>query len=187
MRVIRCLFTLMFVCAMSGMARANTFKLGVQDAPTTNIDYTGQLLDVTFGSCGFGSPRTDGCVTIANDTGSVLTSLQIDVPTISNLAGSCGVLGTDGTCTEQTIDGYYQFDITGLDIADSTVGNDCYGANNTFTIVEQGEPYRDFGPITVGPPSVTPEPASFWLLSTGILLFGGFVFRRRLGLDTLGS
>ncbi len=77
MKLLRCLFALTMVCAVSGIARADgtDFKLGVLDAPTTHIDYTGQPLVVSFSSCGY----DEGCVTIENDTGKTLTSLTIDI------------------------------------------------------------------------------------------------------------
>ena len=74
MRLFRCLFALIFVCAMSGLARADDFKLGVQDAGP-GIDYYGGLLTVGFTSCGYDM----GCVTIENETGKTITSLLIDI------------------------------------------------------------------------------------------------------------
>jgi hypothetical protein len=188
MKLLRCLFALTLVCTLSGMARADDFKLGVLDAPPTSIGYTGSPLTVAFGSCGWGSPSTDGCVTIANDTGTTLTSLLIDITankyTIADGGGGCQSTDPGVTCQYSLIDGdIYQFLFTGLDIPPASE----WCTTDTFTIEEQGVKYKDFPDGTVGPPSVTPEPASLMLLATGFLLCAGFVYRRRMDAANLGS
>jgi hypothetical protein len=186
MKCLRCLFALMLVCALSGIARANDFKLGVQDAPTTNIDYTGSPLTVAFGSCHNGV-STDGCVTIANETGETLTSLMIDIlansATVADGGGGCASETAGIVCQETTIDDgtEYQFLFTGLDIPPDSA----WCTTDTFTIEEQGIDPRRFPDATVS--SVTPEPASLLLLATGFFLVAGFVYRRRMGSATLGS
>jgi hypothetical protein len=195
MKVLRYVFVMMLVCALSHVARADDFKLGVLDAPTTTIDYTGGTLNVDFSNCG----HDIGCVTIANDSGHTLTSLVIDFSAIGlTTTGNCLTGNSEifTSCTESLIDNgtEYQFDFSGgSGIPDGSnnrnyFGDDyysyCNNNNNTFTIEETGENPRDFGPLSI---SSTPEPASFWLLSTGVLLFGGFLYRRRLGLDSMGS
>ena len=185
MRLLRCLFALTFVCALSGMARADDFKLGVLDAPPTSIDYTGSPLTVKFGSCGPNTPN-DGCVTIANDTGKELTSLVIDiVPNKYTIAdGNGGCLSQKGiTCTyTESNDDLYQFLFTGLDIPPASE----WCTTDTFTIEEEGIPFRDFPDATISS-STTPEPASLLLLATGCFLFAGFVYRRRMDAANLGS
>ncbi len=135
MKLLRCLFALTFVCAVSGMARADDFKLGVLDAPPTHIDYTGSPLTISFGSCGNHTPVTDGCVTIENDTGKTITSLLIDiVPNSYTVAdGDGGCLSQKGiTCTYTEInDNLYQFLFTGLDILATSEWCD---TGNTFTL-----------------------------------------------------
>jgi hypothetical protein len=200
MKLLRFLPLIATVCMLSGIAKADDFKLGVLDAPTTTIDFTGAPLDVSFANCGFDI----GCVTIANDTGHTLTSLQIDLSSADlKTTGNCLTGNSEifTSCTETLIDNgtEYQFDFSGgTGIPDGSNHNNCYGYSysnycnnndNTFTIEEQGENPKDFGPLTVDPAtpvSVTPEPASFWLLTTGVLLFGGFLYRRRMGTGVLG-
>jgi hypothetical protein len=177
----------MLVCALNGMARADDFKLGVQDAGPTSIVYTGGTLDVDFGSCGRNTPSTHGCVTILNDSGKTITSLVIDVPADSytNAGGGGNCLTGPGfaDCTPPPlVDGDYQFVFTDLDIPDGGICNN----DDTFEIEEQGIDPRNFPETTVST-SVTPEPASLLLLATGVFLAAGFVYRRRMGSATLGS
>lgn len=197
MKLLRFLPLIATVCMLSGIAKADDFKLGVLDAPTTTIDYTGGVLDVDFSKCG----SDLGCVTIANDTGHTLTSLQIDFSAVGlKTTGNCLTGNSEifTTCTETLIDNgtEYQFDFSGgTGIPDGSNNrnyysngfwNYCNNNDNTFTIEEEGENPKDFGPLSIEPVSVTPEPASFWLLTTGVLLFGGFLYRRRMGTGVLG-
>jgi len=187
MKFLRCLFALTFVCALSGMARADDFKLGIQDAGPSNYTYTGGTLDVHFFSCGPHS-SDEGCVTILNDSGKTITTLTIDVPVgeYTDIQDGANCLEGRGfaTCAPPPlVDGGadWQFVFTGLDIPD---GGWCNG-DDTFEIVETGVPFRDFPESTVQT-SVTPEPASLMLLATGFLLCAGFIYRRRMGADSLG-
>jgi len=186
MKLLRCLFALTLVSAISGMARANDFKIGIQDSPPSPIDYTGSPLTVSFGSCNNGVP-TDGCVTIANDTVKTLTSLVLDIVpnsyTIADGGGGCLTTSPSIHCSYSEInDDLYQFLFTGLDIPPSSEVR----ANDTFTIEEQGICPSDFPEVTVSP-AVTPEPASLLLLATGFLLCAGFIYRRRTDAANLGS
>ncbi len=127
------------------MARADDFKLGVQDSPPTPIDYTGSPLTVAFGSCHNGN-ALDGCVTIENDTGKTITSLVIDIfadpATINDGGGGCSSEALPIVCNYSLIDNgaEYQFLFTGLNIPT----NSEWCTTDTFTIEEQGINYRDF-------------------------------------------
>jgi len=186
MKLLRYLPLIALVCALSSVAKADDFKLGVQDAGPTNIIYTGGTLDVTFSSCGPHTPSTDGCVTILNDSGKTITSLVIDVPensfTEAGGGGNCLTGPGFSSCTPPVItDGDYQFVFTGLDIPDGGFCNN----DDTFELEEQGVDPKNFPKTTVST-SVTPEPASLLLLATGSLLCAGFIYRRRMGAASLG-
>jgi hypothetical protein len=166
------------------MARADDFKLGVQDAGL-GYEYTGGTLGIpAFGTCPFDTSTTDGCVTIWNDTGVTITELIIDVPNdlVVQEDGGGACLIVDG-CTSTLVDGetVYQFDFTGLDFL-SGIGNGI--GQDTLTIKEEGIAPGDFPAITLT--ATTPEPASLMLLATGLLLCAGFIYRRRMGADSLG-
>jgi hypothetical protein len=187
MKSLRCLSALVFVCALSGMAKADDFKLGVLDAPPTPFKYTGSPLTEGFSSCGKGTPQDYGCLTIENDTGKTLTSLMIDITankfTVADGDGGClSQKGIDCSYTPLDINGItvYQFIFTNLDIP--TYSEWC--TTDTFTIEEQGINPKNFPDATVS--SVTPEPGSLLLLATGFFLFAGFVYRSRMGASTLG-
>ena len=108
------------------------------------IDYTGSPLTVSFSSCGKNTPVTDGCVTIANDTGKTLTSLLIDIvanqATIHDGGGGCLSTTPGIQCAYSLIDNgtVYQFLFTGLDIPPASEWCD----TDTFTIEEQGVNYH---------------------------------------------
>jgi hypothetical protein len=191
MKLLRCLFALLFVCALSGMARADDFKLGVQDSNPTAIDYTGGVLNVSFASCGKGTPSTEGCVTIKNDTGKSLTSLWIDFP-IAGLTttGNCLTGNSEffTSCKWTTVGDDYQFYFSGGPGVPAGKGDGDYDKDDPFfTIIETGECYTDFGPLSVTSTAPTPEPASLMLLATGFLLCAGFIYRRRMDAANLGS
>jgi hypothetical protein len=188
MKLLRYLPLIAMVCALSSVAKADDFKLGVQDAGPTYIDYTGGVLNVMFGSCGNNS--MDGCVTIENGTGHALTSLQVDFP-IAGLTttGNCLTGNSEflKNCSWTTVGDDYQFVFSGGSGIPAGRGDGDYDKDDPyFTLIETGECYTDFGPISIGPVSPTPEPASLLLLATGSLLCAGFIYRRRMGAASSG-
>ncbi|MFP5233770.1 MAG: PEP-CTERM sorting domain-containing protein [Acidobacteriota bacterium] len=188
-KIVRSLFLCLLVF---GLTRASyAFKLGVLDAPPPTFEYTGAPLNITFSSCGAGSSSTDGCASIINDTGATITSLLVDVPA-RELAGQSAVscLQAPGSlfssCMVSEIDSNteYQFDFTGGDIPFSTFSNCDTDDATFFQIEEQGVNYQS---ITADLTAPTPEPASIWLLASGMLLLAGFLYRRRLFCGAVGS
>lgn len=183
MKLLRYLPAIVTICALSGMAQAHAFKLGVFDAPPSEIEFTGAPLSgLMFSPCSSGS--TDGCITIENDTGQMLTSLQLEFSATGlSTAGSCntgtGEAFTNCSYSETTgSNPQYIFDFSGGSGVGFTEGDDNSG--NTFTIQVSGENFTDFGPLTL---TSTPEPSSIVLLSTGGLLLGAFFYyKRRNGL-----
>ncbi len=190
MKLFRYLSLLLLVC---GLPRASyAFNLGILDPSSSTYDYTGSPLNISFTSsaCGFGAPADEGCATIANDTGATLTSLIVNVPA-SDLVGqnteTCSsTLFTSCLVSDINNGATYQFDFTGGDIPASTLNN-CDQDDNTFLIEETGVTPSGITASLDPPMSVAPEPASIWLLSSGILLLGGFLYRHRLFSERMNS
>lgn len=194
MKFLRYVLAIMTMCALGVTVQAHAFKLGVLDAGP-GFDYTGTpLTNLLFSPCSTGS--LDGCITIENETGAVLTGFQLEFSNTGlTTQGACGVTGSFSSCTESMGGGNYFFTFsggTGVPF-DANAGNeneesaeswDTDDLTDTFTIQVTGEPYTDFGPLTL---TATPEPSSIWLLSTGGLLLGAFFYyKRRKGLGELG-
>ncbi len=204
MKFLRYVLAIMMMCALGGTVQAHAFKLGVLDAGP-GVDYTGTpLTNLMLGSCGSGTALTEGCVTIENETGSLLTSFQLSFST-SNLGSgnqgfTCGtgIMFADCTVTDLGGGNYNLVFSGGTGVPSDpnamkkkedkkeSRDSDDYSAD-TFTIQEIGLPLSDFAntPLAVAP---TPEPGSIWLMSTGALLLGGFFYytrRNRLGDQSL--
>ncbi len=183
MKFFRYLSLCLLVCGLTQASYA--FKLGVLDPHSATYYYTGTPLDISFSPCG----HHKGCATIANDSGATLTSLVIDVPA-TDLASQTSIdctttNGLFSACSVSEIDGNseYQFDFTGGDIPVNDDGVSC--DPDTFKIEEQGVPAEDITAMV--DPAIAPEPASIWLLSSGILLLAGFLYRRRLLSGPIGT
>ena len=198
MKFLRYVLAIMTMCALGVTVQAHAFKLGVLDAGP-GFDYTGTpLTNLLLVSCGAGTASTEGCVTIENETGSLLTSFQLSFST-SNLGlgnqnftnADCATGTMFRTCTVTDLgSGNYNLVLSGgtgvpydpnamkkKEDEKESGDPDDYSAD-TFTIQETGLPYSDFAntPLTV---AATPEPGSIWLMSTGALLLGGFFYYTR--------
>jgi hypothetical protein len=197
MKLLRCLFALTLVCALSGIAKADPFDfhMVVVDPPTpdnptfTVTDIQTSPVTVSFtNTCaidGSGLPTYDGCAAFINGTGAPLTTLELVMPNSGLSAGqtpNCtqpSGIGTDffssGSCPTPGPGQNYVIDFTDGSIP----------INTYFVIAETGVPTDDT-PWT-GTLSTTPEPSSMWLMSTGAVMLGAFLYsRRRNGLGWMG-
>jgi hypothetical protein len=193
MKLLRCLFALMLVCALSGMAKADPidFHMVVVDPPGFDVtDLTTTSATVGFTACDAGQLPSGivgtyvGCDTFENLTGGPLTSLELAFPDTGALVGqvaSCtpdaGPVNFFTTATCSIVDGFFVLDYSGGSIPEGFPGG-------VFTIAEEGVDPSLFPDGTL---TTTPEPSSIWLLSTGALLLGAFFYsRRRNGLGSMG-
>jgi hypothetical protein len=195
MKYLRCLFALMLVCALSGMAKADPvdFHMVVVDPPGFDVtDLTTTSATVGFSACDPGQLPTGitgtyvGCDTFENLTGATITSLQLVFPDVGALVGQAANCTPDGTSTLNF------FANASCSLVNGEFILNYYGGsgipvgfpNGVFTIAESGVDPSDFPDGTL---TVTPEPSSIWLLSTGALLLGAFFYsRRRNGLGSMG-
>lgn len=193
MKFLRYVLAIITMCALGVTVQAHAFKLGVLDAGP-GVDYTGTpLTNLLFSPCSTGS--LDGCITIENETGVVLTSFKLEFSGTGLSQGVCGVTGSFSSCSESEVGGNDIFTFSGgtgvpfdanagNENEETTESRDTDDLTDTFTIQVTQESYKDFGPLTL---TATPEPSSIWLLSTGSLLLGAFFYyKRRKGLGELG-
>jgi hypothetical protein len=195
MKLLRCLFALMLVCALSGMAKADPidFHMVVVDPPGFNVtDLTTTSATVGFTACDAGQLPSGivgayvGCDTFENLTGAPITSLELMFPDTGALVGQAanctadaGAVNFFSVATCNLVDGFFVLDYSGGSIPQGF-------PSGVFTIAEAGVDPSDFpdGTLTA---NVTPEPSSIWLMSTGVLMLGAFFYsRRRNGFGSMG-
>jgi hypothetical protein len=197
MKLLRCLFALILVCALSGMAKADPidFHMVVVDPPGFNVtDLTTMSSTVGFTACDAGQLPSGivgsyvGCDTFENLTGSSLTSLELVFPDTGALVGQSANCTADpgpvnfftsATCS--IVNGFFVLDYSGGSIPQGF-------PDGVFTIAESGVDPSQFpdGTLTANL-TATPEPGSLWLMSTGVLLLGAFFYSRpRNGLGSMG-
>jgi hypothetical protein len=179
--MLRFLLAVAVVSALSGVAKADDFKMVVIDPTSFTVNViTDPTFAFSFSPCVLGqvppgAGTFDGCFTGLNETGFTLTSLFIDIPAVVDgqtvgcaLDGGGFDLFTNVSC--QTNANGYILDFSGAPGV---------GEGVQFTIAEQGAPPQDF-PDTINAVANAPEPNSFWLMSTGVLSVGLFgAYRRR--------
>jgi len=200
MKFLRCLFALMLVSALSGMAKADPvdFHLVVVDPtvisfPTTIINALDPTPPVTFLPCVDGqipgvSETYEGCASFINSTTGPITSLELVFPNnnaLGSQASDCDLDPSTAVNDFQSVTCPAPGDTYVLDFTDPTTpGGIPIGA--TFTVAEEGVNPADF-PVGTLTTNVTPEPSSIWLMSTGALLLSAFFYsRRRNGFGSIG-
>jgi hypothetical protein len=171
MKMLRCLIAIVLVYGLTGVAKADDFQMIVIDpftGPYTINPITTTSVTFSFTECEEpgqipAGADYDGCFTGQNETGSILTSLQMIVPLIAGQTAGCAPSGTGLDIFSVTSCGFspdgseYILDFSGGSIQ----------LNETFTIAEDGVD-ADVYP-EVAATFDAPEPSSIWLLSSGIL------------------
>jgi hypothetical protein len=188
MKLLRYLFAITLVCSLSHVARADDYAMVIIDPvplntiTTYDITTVGSPVAAAWSSCApgelpNGSPSYDGCISFLNGTGTTLTGFDLVVPDTGGVVGqtaSCPTtdpndIFTNINCPPNPVNGDWTL----------TFGGGSIAAGEYFVIAEDGVPDPTTFPTTnaIG---VTPEPNSFWLLSTGVLSLGFFgAYRRR--------
>ena len=191
MRTSLCLISglLLFAAAAPVAAHADdldfkTHVLDPQSTPFPTNPITTTVFTVQFTACQPGElpggMTANGCFAAVNRTGLNWTELQFlfpDTAALHSQSVSCDLAPSDNIflnplCDLNAINGLYTLDFAGGVLGD----------NSIFFVTEDGVPFGDF---PVGTASVlattnssTPEPATIVLLSTGVLLLGGFALQR---------
>lgn len=193
MRMMRCLFAIALVCGVAGSAKADDFRMVVLDPPPASFP-TFPIFDspftFTFAPCAVGQLPTgtlgtyDGCFSGVNRTGQDWTSLTMNFSNNSALSNAapanCSLDGGgldifaapgEGSCDLQSNQQYLLIFNGGI-----------LTNNENFVIAEQGVDPNDFPEVTASftTASTVPEPESLWLFSTGIVLAGSFLSKRRV-------
>jgi hypothetical protein len=186
MKLLRYVALIVLMCGLSAVARADDFQMVVVDPTYTGTYQINTITTTTFGftftECE--SPGQlpagvsyDGCFSGQNETGVDLTSLMIEIPVFGGQTVGCSPsttvlnLFTNISCGENASDTDYILEFTGGDIVPGEL----------FTLAEDGVDASVPGAFPPGPVTAnTPEPATFWFLSTGVLSIGLLgAYRRR--------
>jgi hypothetical protein len=191
---IRFLLLMALICGTTGLAKA--YRINVLDPAYTTTPFSSQPFSVSFDACQFGqlgnAQPTAGqfCFTGQNQTSAPLTTLEIVLPNTGALFGQtpvCDVVTGVSLFTGATCGIYGSNQVlffSGLNISNSNIQ-----FANVFTILIEDLPAGTtaadipqangtFPPALVIPTSV-PEPGSIVMLSTGLLVGGFFLLKRR--------
>ncbi|MCU1223217.1 MAG: sorting protein [Edaphobacter sp.] len=185
MRMLRCLVAVALVCGLAGVAKADQmdFHMVVLDPFATTPIFTTPF-QFTFEPCVAGQLPTNvngsymGCFSGVNRTGNDWAGMELSFTNTAALGSQPAGCALDGstdfyqsaTCS-LTPDGSEYF----LDFTIGSIPN-----NGSFVIAEDGVDPSDFPMVSATIiRTVTPEPGSIWLMSTGILMVGFFFAKRR--------
>ena len=194
MRIMRYLLAIALVCGVAGTVRGDDFRMVVLDPPPASFP-TFPIFEspftFSFAPCAVGQLPTgtlgtyDGCFSGVNRTGQDWASLTLNFSNNTALSDAapavCSLDGggldifaapSPGNCDLQENQQYVLIFNGGL-----------LTNNENFVIAEQGVDPSDFPEVTASfttASTVTPEPGSIWLISTGIALAGSLISRRRI-------
>lgn len=181
MKILRCLVAFALTCGLSSVANASAvgFQMVVIDPSYAVNTITNNNFTFSFSPCvtpGQVPAGTSfiGCFTGQNETGHILTSLQLNVPLIPGQSAGCAPSGTG-------LDFFSQ--VSCSDTPSGYILNFSGGAivvDQLFTIAEAGIDPANFPQVTGT--FNAPEPGSIWLFATGILAGAGLLLadpRRR--------
>jgi hypothetical protein len=171
---------LILLCGLSGTAKA--FQFSIQDPLTIDAleVFAGTPFAITFGACQLGE-AADGCFYGVNASGEVLTSLDATFPITTAIFTPSGP-----TCnlSNDPVSEFSEDPICGVDPSDSSdyefllTGTPGIPIRGFFTIEETGVAADAF-PTGTGDASAVPEPGSIALISTGTVILGVLLFRRK--------
>lgn len=175
-------FALLFLlCGLSGTAKA--FQFSIQDPLTIDAleVFADTPFSITFGACQLGE-NADGCFYGVNASGEVLTSLDATFPITAAIFTPGGP-----TCdlSNDPVSEFSEDPICGVDPTDPSdyefllTGAPGIPIRGFFTIEETGVTDLDSFPTGSGDASAVPEPGSIALISTGTVLLGVLLFRRK--------
>ena len=184
--LLRVLFVLALFCGITSHARAAGVDFHVQVLDPTNMCFTNPSLCVvvdstapfavtfTSATCGLdGLPTgpTDGCLIVVNDTFDTFTSLDLTFPGLGSLTFDCPTsdpasVFAHSSCTSSG----------GIDNLFFSGGAGLPGGHLMFIFEDGADPALFNGTGTVG---ITPEPDSFFLLSTGTMMMAAGLFLKR--------
>ena len=180
--LLRVLFILALFCGVTGHARASGFHATVLDptgdsclTPDNNCtiyDTSTFSVQLSTAECTFlnlPDAATDGCFLGINGTGETITSLSLIFSNAASLGsltcdnadnppGLPATIFTNPTCSS-----------TGPPYTLSFTGGDGLAPDGDFIIFEDGADPDDLG-TGQGSVTITPEPDSFLLFSTGVMM-----------------
>lgn len=179
MKIFRWMLAAALVCGLTGVAKANSdFHMVVLDPFATTPIFTTPF-QFSFAACAAGQLPTnvknsyEGCFSGVNRTGKDWTGLQLVFSNTAPLGSQPAGCELDGSTD------FFQSASCGLTPDESKyILSFTTGAipnNGNFVIAEDGVDPALFPQVTgTATTATTPEPASIWLLSTGVLLIGFF-------------